>query len=74
MRKATRIKTYMARLYCDKCSAEMRYWGPTEIPEFDDPEYHLHRCPECNAEQKTRGRYPGEVRIEEGKGDIRDDA
>lgn len=64
MEKRIEVKTYMFRLYCDKCGTEME--RDTIVLTSNPPTYQ-YECPKCGHIEKSNKCYPFLDREEETK-------
>lgn len=66
--KRMKVETYITKLYCDKCGAEIT--GPTVVLASMPPKY-LYDCPKCGETIETTEKYPSMeyVEVEDGKGE-----
>lgn len=62
MVKQHEVKTYIERLYCDKCGAEMECVTRQCAPAY------RYVCPDCGAQVTMYEYYPQEVKEEVGHG------
>ena len=55
MIKKVEVKTFVERLYCDKCGEEMK---STEIALVSYPIQYPYQCPNCGHSETTNIQYP----------------
>lgn len=65
MVKKFKTKTFIERLYCDKCGTEMQWTG---VCLTSYPAQYPHKCPNCGEEVHTTGVfYPKQTLVEAGE-------
>lgn len=66
MIKQHEVKTYIERLYCDKCGAEMSCKSVNG--RVNGPSTFIYECQFCGEQVETYRHYPQEVTEEVGHG------
>ena len=63
MIKKHEVKTYIERLYCDKCGAEMSC--KSVVGWVSGPPTFIYECPFCSEQVEVDEHYPQEIKEEE---------
>ena len=58
MIKKVEVKTFVERLYCDKCGEEMKFHEMGLVAGLTYPIPCIHQCPNCGHREATNVLYP----------------